>query len=133
MKTHVEFRADKFPPDDGEEGQTNPDLWGKRLGAYLQKKLRAEGIETGELTQEDWGWRLPVTNSPFPMWIGCGHYQEYPNGYLCFIEPSKPLIRKLFKKIDTTERVSRVAEALDRILTADPDIMAIRWWQEDER
>jgi hypothetical protein len=83
-------------------------------------------------TGEDWGWCLPVKNETFSMWIGCGHYQEYPNGYLCFVEPSKPTIRRLFKKIDTTMRVGRVVEALGKILESDRDITDVRWWDEDE-
>ena len=85
MKTHVEFRSDKFPPYEGEEEEINPDLWGKRLGEYLKEKLQPEGIETEELIPEDWGWCLPIKNEAFSMWIGCGHYQEYLNGYLCFV------------------------------------------------
>jgi hypothetical protein len=133
MKTHVEFRSDKFPPYEGEEEQINPDLWGKRLGEYLKEKLSIEGIETGELSLEDWGWCLPVKNESFSMWIGCGHYQEYPNGYLCFVEPGKPFVRKLFKKIKTTQEVNRIVEALDKILTSEPDITDLKWWDKDEK
>ena len=68
------------------------------------------------------------------MWVGCGHYQEYPDGYLVFVEPSKPTIRKgLFKKIDTTSDVEKVSGAIDRILKIDADIHDIRWWAEDEK
>lgn len=133
MKTHVEFRSDKFPPYEGEEEQINPDLWGKRLGEYLRDKLDPEGIEVEELIPEDWGWCLPIKNDTFSMWIGCGRYQEYPNGYLCFIEPSKPLIRKLFKKIDTTEQVGRVIKAFDKILESDHEITDLKWWDENKK
>ena len=47
-------------------------------------------------------------------------------------EPSKPVIRRFFKKIDTTESVSHLAEALDRILSSDPDIRELRWRNEGE-
>jgi len=133
MKTHVEFRSDKFPPYEGEGDEINPDLWGRRLGEYLKEKLIGYGIETGDLIAEDWGWCLPVKNKTFSMWIGCGHYQEYPNGYLCFVEPSKPTIRRLFKKIDTTVQVGRVVEALGKILESDREITDLRWWDEDEK
>ena len=132
MKTHVEFRSDKFPPYEGEEEEINPDLWGKRLGEYLKEKLQPEGIIVEDLIPEDWGWCLPIKNEAFSMWIGCGHYQEYPNGYLCFVEPSKPIIRKLFKKIDTTEQVGRVVKALDKVLNSDGEITNLRWWDENE-
>ena len=133
MKTHVEFRSDKFPPYEGEEEEINPDLWGKRLGEYLKEKLQPEGIIVEDLIPEDWGWCLPIKNEAFSMWIGCGHYQEYPNGYLCFVEPSKPIIRKLFKKIDTTEQVGRVVKALDKVLNSDGEITNLRWWDENEK
>ena len=44
--------------------------------------------------------------SGYRLWIGCGNYEEYPDGFLCFIEPSKPFVRKWFRKIDTTDRLS---------------------------
>jgi hypothetical protein len=81
MKTQVEFQSDKFPPYDGEENQINQGLYGKRLAEYLVTKLQTAGIETEEILAEDWGWVIPIKNAKFPMWIGCGHYEEYPNGF----------------------------------------------------
>jgi hypothetical protein len=61
-------------------------------------------------------------------------YQEYEDGFLVLIDPSKPTVRKgWFKKVDTTTEVARVAEAIDVILTSDPDIRDVRWWTDDER
>jgi hypothetical protein len=132
MRTKVEFRSEKFPAQPGED--INPGLWGKSLAEYLSRELQALGIEVGEIDPEDWGWRISLQRTPFPMWIGCGHYQEYPDGYLVFIEPSKPVIRQgLLKKIDTTAEVSRIADALDKILGSDPDIHQVRWWDEQEK
>jgi hypothetical protein len=133
MKTQVEFRSDKFPPYEGEEEQINPNRWGKRLAEYLERELNARGIETGRLVPEDWGWWLRVKSHGFSMWIGCGNYEEYPNGYLCFVEPSKPVVWRLFRRIDTTEQVGRVTEALNQILASDPEIHGVRWWSEDEK
>jgi hypothetical protein len=134
MKTHVEFRSAKFPSYPGEEEEVNPGLWGKRLAEYLYQKLREQGIETKEIFAEDWGWTVPIRHEAFSMWVGCSHYQEYPDGYLVFVEPSKPTIRKgLFKKIDTTSDVEKVAGAIDRILKSDSDIRDVRWWSEDEK
>ncbi len=132
MRTHVEFRSDKFLPCQGEEEQVNPGRWGKRLAEYLSRGLRAEGIDTGEILAEDWGWCIPLPNDAFRMWIGCGNYPEYPDGFLVFIEPSKRMIRRFLKKIDTTTEVAKVAAALDRILNTDPEIRSVRWWRENE-
>ena len=62
MKTQVEFRSGKFPPYDGEQEQINPGLWGKRLAEYLREKLQTDGIKTGDIYSEDWGWALPIQN-----------------------------------------------------------------------
>jgi hypothetical protein len=132
MRTHVEFRSDKFPAYEGEQDEITPDLWGKRLAEYLKQRLSDAGIETGTPVPEDWGWCLPVENKVFAMWIGCGHLQDHPNSYLCFVEPSKPVIRKWFKKIDTTGPVQRVVDKLNGILTSDPEITDVRWWDGTE-
>jgi hypothetical protein len=132
MQTHVEFRSDRFPPLEGEEELINPDVWGKRLADFLREGLHNQGFETGEPSAEDWGWVVPVLNAPFRLWIGCGHYQEYPDGFLCFIEPHRPFIRRLFKKIDTQEHIAALQRAMDTILTEEAGIRAKRWWTHEE-
>lgn len=128
--TRVEFRSDRFPPYQGE--QVNPDLWGKRLAEFLCEKLPAAGFKTEGPRPEDWGWYIDVVNSGFRLWIGCGHYQEYPDGYLCFIEPNAPYIRKFFRKIDTRERVNALQRALDKILVESNGIREKRRWTYED-
>jgi hypothetical protein len=133
IKTHVEFKSNKFPAYDGEENEINPGRWGKRLAEYLSLKLKDNGISIGNIYAEDWGWAIPIEGKPVKMWIGCGNYEEYPDGFLCFIEPSKPIIRKLFKKIDISEEIILLFKVIDQILSADNEIMDIRWWTENEK
>lgn len=130
MKTQVEFRSTIFPPYDGEEEEINPGLWGKRLAEYLQNNLPLHGVKVTAIGAEDWGWMVELESDEFPLWIGCGHQNGDNDEFLCFIEPSKPFIRKLFKKIDTTAKVSRVSEALKKVLESNPDIRDINWISE---
>jgi hypothetical protein len=133
MRTHVEFRTSRFPPYAEEEAQVNPGRYGKRLAEFLRKGLAAHGMDAGEIYAEDWGWAVPIKNEAFDLWIGCGNYDEYEDGFLCFIEPSTPTVRRgLFKKVDTTVDVERVAAAMEAILLANADIRGVRWWSEDE-
>ena len=127
MKTHVEFRSDRFPPYDSEEQQVNPDLWGKRLAEYLEQRLPAEGITTRGIGAEDWGWIVFVENDSFDLWVGCGHQHGDDDELLCFIHPDKPMVRRWLRRIDTTDGIERLAEALDRILRADPDVHDLCW------
>lgn len=135
MKTHTqfEFRSRKFPPYDGEEEQINPGLWGKRLAEYVKEKLAALGIASGEIIMEDWGCLLPVTNETFDLSVACGHQNGDDDEFLCFIEPSAPVIRKWFRKIDTTQEVGRLSATLEKIFRADPDIRELRCSTTDER
>lgn len=132
MRTHVEFRSSKFAPQDGEDQAVNPGRFGRGLAEYLRARLAEQGVETGDVVAEDWGYVIPVKHEAFKLWIGCGNYEEYPDGFLCFIEPSKTSVRRFLRRIDTTADVTRVAEALDRILGSDAAIQAVRWWTEGE-
>ena len=132
MQTYVEFRSDRFPAYDGEEEHINPGLWGKRLAEFLRENLLKEGFETQEPIAEDWGWRVDVVNERFGLWIGCGKYQEYPEGFLCFIEPHTPSVPKLFKRIDTRERVASLQRAMDKVVAEAAGIREKRWWTHEE-
>ena len=127
MKTQVEFRSSKFPPYAGEEEQINPGLWGKRLAEYLVQRLSERGIETEAMIAEDWGWYVPVRNEGFELALCCGHQYGDDDQFLCFTDPHKPLVRKLFKKIDGTAQFTRLIEALQGVLSSDPDIREIVW------
>jgi hypothetical protein len=127
MKTHVEFRSKKFPPYEGEEELINPGLWGKRLAEYLVQKLAQRGIQTQEIISEDWGWYIPIQNDGFRLALCCGHQNGDDDEFLCFTDPDTPVVRKLFKKIDATSQLSRLTEALQEILSSDPEITDVVW------
>ena len=127
MKTQVEFRASKFPPYEGEEEQINPGIWGKRLAEYLVEKLAEQGIETDEMVAEDWGWYVPVRNPGFRLAVCCGHQSGEDDAFLCFTDPATPVVKRFFKKIDAMPQLTRLTEALQQILAADPDIKEVVW------
>jgi len=127
MKTQVEFRSSKFPPYEGEEKQINPGLWGKRLAEYLVQKLAEKGITTEEMIAEDWGWYVPICNEGFRLALCCGHQDGDADEFLCFTDPSTPIVKKMFKKIDATAWLIRLTEALEQILASDPDIRDVVW------
>ena len=65
--------------------------------------------------------------------IGCGNYQQYPDGFLCFIEPHTPFVHKFpFRKIDTRGQVIALQEALDSLLSDASDMRSKRWWTHEE-
>lgn len=80
------------------------------------------------------GRRRPVSvrNDAFPLGVGCGRYQEYPDGFLCFIDPGKPFVRRWFRRVPTVATVERVAGVLHAALAAHPDVRDLRWWTDAE-
>src|SRR6476646_1077610 len=131
MKTQVEFRSSKFPPYEGEQEQINPGLWGKRLAEYFVRKLSEKGIKTEEIIAEDWGWYIPVQNEGFRLAVCCGHQYGDDDHFLCFTEPSSPIVKKLFKTIDAVTHLTQLTEALQQILSSDPDMRDVAWMDPD--
>jgi hypothetical protein len=134
MKTHVEFRSDQFPPYEGEEDMINPGCYGKRLAEFLAAGLKSRGFEPLEPIAEDWGWVLPIKNDGFRLWIGCSSYQEYADGFLCFIEPHRPVIRRFLclGKVRTSAKIMALQAAIDQVLSANPGIRDKQWWTYEE-
>ena len=132
MRTHLEFRSAAFPSYPGEDEEINPGRHGKRLAEFLAQELPTRGFRTTGIFAEDWGWGIGLEHDAFPLWIGCGNYEEYDDGFLCFIEPSEPYVRRFFARIPTTETVDRLATALDSIIRDSGKANEMRWWTETE-
>jgi hypothetical protein len=132
MQTHLEFRSTDFPAYPDEEGEINPGRFGKRLAEFLLRELPGTGFEITNVSAEDWGWRIDLQHDAVPLWIGCGNYEEHEDGFLCFIEPSKPYVRRRFRRISTTGSVDRLATSLDNILRGSGKAQQLRWWTETE-
>lgn len=130
MRTHFEFHSKAFPALPGEEEQINPGRWGKRLADFLRAELNARGLVGGEPYAEDWGWAVPIDNPEYALWVGCGNLDDDEDGFLCFVEPSKPYVRKIFRKIDVRARVEQVASALEQAVAAHPQTQGLKWWPE---
>ncbi len=127
LRTHLSFRSVTLldPDSDRLPG-------GGRVAELLVARLPSHGFQPKTGLEEDWGWRVDIANDAFQLWIGCGGRHETEDGHLCFIEPSKPFVRRWFKKIATTETVERLAKAMEAILTTDGQVTELSWWTEEE-
>ena len=130
MRTHIEFHSDAFPAEPGEGESINPRRWGAALARFLRQELSNRGLQGRDPIAEDWGYCIPIDNPAFDLWVGCGNYEEYPDGFLCFIEPKTPFVRKVFRKIDVRARVEEVAVGLDELLRGHAGVHDLRWWPE---
>jgi len=127
MKTHLEFTSIEFPAYPGEDKEINPGIFGKRLAEFLAEGLRQQGFKDLCIGAEDWGWMVEIENNEFPLWIGCANYVGTENEFQCFIEPSKPFVRKWFSKIETGPTVEKLASALEAVLLQSGKVSALHW------
>jgi hypothetical protein len=126
MRTHPEFRSPVLRRDD----DSRPS--GEAVARLLEQALPELGVAVEKVAGEDWGWRIMVANSDFPLWIGCGDYLEHAEGHLRFIEPSRPALRKWFRAIDAREPVEALADAIEMAIAASGRAHDLRWWSADE-
>ena len=129
MHTHLEFMSDQFERVPGEDEETNPDIFGLRLAEFVTKHLMANGYEADHIA-EDWGRCVIIGNAPFSSFVGCSSYGD--DQWLIQIAPSKPTLRKWFKKIDTTEWVGRLSATIETALIQDGGATKLRWWTDAE-
>lgn len=127
MRTHLQFRSPRFV---GGANSINPGIDGAKLAVFLEDEFGALGYTAAAL-EEDWGWMIFLSEAPFRLWLGCSSYDE-PDGWLVFIEPSKPTIRKWFRRIDTRNEVEKAAALLEKIITERGDATDLRWWSDHD-
>ncbi|HYO17679.1 MAG TPA: hypothetical protein VES02_03305 [Dermatophilaceae bacterium] len=127
MRTQAEFRSSKFPPYEDEDEQLNPGVWGRRLAEYLGESLTSNGMRVEPIIAEDWGWYIPLELDGVRLAVCCGHQDGDAGEFVLFTDPSRPTVRRGFRKVDVTPQLTALTDALDEILTADPDIHDVVW------
>ncbi len=129
MRTHLEFQAERFGGPGARPNQYSPEIFGAELAEFLGSKFREVGL-SGTVGEEDWGWMVELKSEPFPLWLGCASYGD--DGWLVFIEPSQPTVRKWLKKIDTRDEVETVARQLEQILVNSGGATNLNWWSDED-
>jgi len=127
MKTFVRFRSSSFPAYPGEEDEINPGLWGRRLAEYLSKGLVERGLSPGEIVLEDWGCLVPVVADGEEMAVCCGHQDGDDDEFIVFTDPGRPFVRRWFRRVDVSQPLARLTEAIAYILARDPDVRDVEW------
>ena len=134
LKSYVEFKSSLFPPCSENPEEWDGAIWGRALAQFLDEKLKQQGVPAAGIHAEDWGYCVNF-EAPFhdDIWLGCGRYEEYENGYLVMVEPKNPVIKKWFAAdIDLTEQLLQLTVALAQILDNEPHIHDVKWWSAAE-
>jgi hypothetical protein len=102
------------------------------------RRIAKHGLPVTDCYDEDWGWEIEFEHAGFPLRLGCGNMDEEAGAgeaaaFCCFITPSRATLRplkRLFRAVDTRPAVGRLADALDAVLRAHPQISDIEWQDE---
>ena len=132
MRAQVEFVSADFPPYPGEDQGPTPGRFGQRLAEFLAQELPAHGFPVLSVTVHMWGFKVALENPDYPLWLGCGNYEGHENGFLCFLEPATPFVRKWFRKLPNAPTIERLAIAVETILESSGKVSNLRWWSENE-
>ena len=65
------FQSVAFPPEEGEDEQTNPGIFGRNLAHWVSGFLNEAGIAAGDVIPEDFGWCVPVETTPHHTFVAC--------------------------------------------------------------
>jgi hypothetical protein len=118
MRSHLQFVSEELEEEWLDESLEF--IPGKLVAALLAAELPRYGYHIDFVVDEDWGWHVGLEHAPFRLSIGCaiGLYREN-HAHHCFIEPTKPFVRRWFKRIDTSEAVEKLASAIEEIVRAN--------------
>ena len=132
MRAQVEFVSADFPQYPGEDQGPTPGRFGQRLAEFLAQELPAHDFPVLSVTVHMWGFKVALENPDYPLWLGCGNYEGHENGFLCFLEPATPYVRKWFRKLPNAPTIERLASAVEAILQSSGKVSNLRWWSENE-
>jgi hypothetical protein len=138
MVENIWFKSSLFDVEPGEDEETNPRMYGRQLSNWLRNKFIELGYEVDEVIPEDWGWCVMCQWKPYQLFIGCRNHIDYENEEMegpipnkedilwsCTVHSEKPFFKRLFKKIDTTDGVSKLNNELLNILNSEPEITIV--------
>ena len=113
----IEFASPAFGFVGEDERLVNSDtMRGFALADHIAAELRHHGFSVTCKVAEDWGWYCEVANEGWPLWYGVSADREGED-FVIQIHPDRPTIRKgLFRKIDVSQRVGALQDAIFTVL-----------------
>lgn len=124
----IECRTDRFPSHLRDEELVNGGL-GFALADYIATQLGARGMPICALVAEDWGWYAERDHADFRLGFGITSFG--PQDFLIQFMPDTPVIRKLFRKIDTRAATTALASAVFDILRVEGVVSGGPTWVDE--
>ena len=127
----IEIHTKKFPilPRENEE-IINEGMYGKALCQYFETELPKYRLEIPLFINEDWGWWIEVKSNEFTLGLQIYSDNEpniNPEKYaiISSVTEDKKWSWKKFKKIDVSNDIKHIMDALEKLLLEDPEITKV--------
>jgi hypothetical protein len=120
---HFVFKSSMFPPESGEDSETNPGLFGKALAAWLAARLGNSGYAVDGEVAEDFGRLVKLKHSRFKAYVACCSTDESAVEWRVFgiVEGGG-----LFAKSEKAALLEKIAADVESILRKDSGIADLR-------
>lgn len=112
----IEIDSDRFPPHPRDAELVNGGH-GFALTDFIARELAKRDLPVRTLVAEDWGWYAELDHADFRLAYGCTSFGD--RAFLIQFMPDTPVIRKLFRKIDTRAATHALASAVFDIVSAE--------------
>ena len=121
------FKTDLFEVEEGEDAETNPEIYGKQFASWLKSRFSDLGYDVGEIIPEDWGWCVMCERNPDMLWVGCASFidGDVEEGKLpdkkdiiwhCFATSETPLLKRLFSKGSNQSKLEKLKQELEQVI-----------------
>jgi len=120
------FESTAFPPVAGEDEETNPGIFGRRLSEWLAGQLRGAGYEVKRLVAEDFGRLIEVAQPGCRLYVAVSSTDETATEWQVFAFSEFGFLAKFRGAPTGSEAVPKLMAALKVILTASSQIQALR-------
>lgn len=121
----LSFESTAFAVRPGEDERTNPTIYGEALATWLAERLRARGLETGDVFPEDFGWCVPVSVAGKGVHVVCANEDERTDRWqtFCFVE--RGFVDALLRRSDAVDALDTVFAAVKACLGDAPEVRGL--------
>jgi hypothetical protein len=122
----LQFESTAFPVIPGEDGETNPGLFGKSLAYWIAERFQAKGLPVQSVLAEDFGWCVVVPFRPYRGYVVCCSVGESHDQWSVFAFVEGGLLPRLFGRDRRATHLSSLYSTLKGCLQESNQVHRLR-------
>jgi len=127
VSDRVTFRSSAFPVEPGEDGETNPGIYGRSLASWVARQLQGRGVPVEGTIAEDFGRCVLVKRKPFMLWVGCASLDGRKDHWQMFIALERGFIGRFWGGRDAERALAQLREHFRAMLGEIPGGSDVEW------